>query len=388
VTLLRSGTDSHPVDPRFRTASAGVREVLNEDAFQRMIAVERKRTERSRIPFLLMLLDVGSYEVSEKNGKTLGSVVPALLSSTRETDAIGWYKDGVVVGVVFTGLAADDKTSAKNSILSIILARVSTTLRDKLTLEQFNRISISFHFYPDDWDYDRPGRPSNPALYPDLTSRDNNRRPLLGIKRSMDVGVSTAVLVLCAPIFLIIAIAVKASSKGPVFFKQQRVGQYGRSFTFLKFRSMHVGNDSSAHKEYVTRLIAGTAERLSVAGNNQGVYKLTNDRRVTGVGKFLRRTSLDELPQLLNVLEGSMSLVGPRPAIPYEVAAYDTWHRRRLLEVKPGITGSWQVNGRSRVRFDEMVRLDLQYARSWSPWMDLMILMRTPWAVFRGDGAH
>ena len=388
MTLLRSGTDSHPVDPRFRTASAGVREVLNEDAFQRMIAVERKRTERSRIPFLLMLLDVGSYEVSEKNGKTLGSVVPALLSSTRETDAIGWYKDGVVVGVVFTGLAADDKTSAKNSILSIILARVSTTLRDKLTLEQFNRISISFHFYPDDWDYDRPGRPSNPALYPDLTSRDNNRRPLLGIKRSMDVGVSTAVLVLCAPIFLIIAIAVKASSKGPVFFKQQRVGQYGRSFTFLKFRSMHVGNDSSAHKEYVTRLIAGTAERLSVAGNNQGVYKLTNDRRVTGVGKFLRRTSLDELPQLLNVLEGSMSLVGPRPAIPYEVAAYDTWHRRRLLEVKPGITGSWQVNGRSRVRFDEMVRLDLQYARSWSPWMDLMILMRTPWAVFRGDGAH
>ena len=106
------------------------------------------------------------------------------------------------------------------------------------------------------------------------------------------------------------------------------------------------------------------------------------------MGKFLRRTSLDELPQLLNVLEGQMSLVGPRPAIPYEVAAYDTWHRRRVLEVKPGITGAWQVNGRSRVKFDEMVRLDLQYARSWSPWMDIHILMRTPRAVLKGDGAY
>ena len=124
------------------------------------------------------------------------------------------------------------------------------------------------------------------------------------------------------------------------------------------------------------------------SGNGEGVYKLTNDRRVTRVGKFLRRTSLDELPQFLNVLEGDMSLVGPRPAIPYEVAAYETWHRRRVLEVKPGITGSWQVNGRSRVKFDEMVRLDLQYARSWSPWMDINILMRTPRAVIRGDGAY
>jgi len=388
VTLLRSGIESNRVDPRIRTVLPGQREVLNEEAFQRMIAVERKRTERSRIPFLLMLLDVGSYEISEKSGRTLGSVVLALLSSTRETDAIGWYKDGVVVGVVFTGLAVDDKTSAKNSILSTILARVSTTLRDKLTLEQFNRVGISFHFFPDDWDHDRPGRPSNPALYPDLASRNNSRRPLLGIKRSMDIVVSVTALILCAPIFLITAIAVKASSRGPIFFRQQRIGQYGRSFTFLKFRSMHIGNNPETHREYVTRLIAGTAERLSVAGNNEGVYKLTNDRRVTRVGKFLRRTSLDELPQLLNVLEGTMSLVGPRPAIPYEVAAYDTWHRRRLLEVKPGITGSWQVNGRSRVRFDEMVRLDLQYARSWSPWIDLVILMRTPWAVFRGDGAH
>ena len=119
-----------------------------------------------------------------------------------------------------------------------------------------------------------------------------------------------------------------------------------------------------------------------------GVYKLTKDERITRVGAILRRTSLDELPQLFNVLKGEMSLVGPRPAIPYEVAAYQTWHRRRVLEVKPGITGLWQVNGRSRVAFDEMVRLDLRYAREWSPWLDLKILLRTPRAVIVGEGAY
>jgi lipopolysaccharide/colanic/teichoic acid biosynthesis glycosyltransferase len=118
------------------------------------------------------------------------------------------------------------------------------------------------------------------------------------------------------------------------------------------------------------------------------VFKLTKDRRITPVGNFLRRSSLDELPQLLNVLKGDMSLVGPRPPIPYELAVYQTWHRRRLLEVKPGITGLWQVMGRSQVSFDEMVRLDLRYAMTWTIWMDLRILLRTPMAVIRGSGAY
>jgi lipopolysaccharide/colanic/teichoic acid biosynthesis glycosyltransferase len=126
----------------------------------------------------------------------------------------------------------------------------------------------------------------------------------------------------------------------------------------------------------------------NVSSGQKGVYKLTNDKRITPVGKFLRRTSLDELPQLLNVLSGDMSLVGPRPPIPYELATYQTWHRRRVLEVKPGITGLWQVTGRSRVKFDEMVRLDLRYATSWTPWLDLKILLQTPLAVIRGSGAY
>lgn len=383
MTPRSSGSDSGLVTPLSDSGLAGEREVLNEEAFQRMIAIERKRTERSRKPFLLMLLDAGNPQGSEKNGRALNRIVPVLMSSTRETDVIGWYKGHATVGVMFTGLAVDDK----NSILSRILTRVSTTLRDNLTFEQFNQISISFHFFPDDWDHDSSGRPSNPALYPDLSSRDQGRRSLLSIKRLMDIVLSAMALILCTPLFLIIAAAIKVSSKGPVLFRQQRVGQYGRRFTFLKFRSMHIDNDPSVHKEYVTKLIAGQAEREPSSPKDGGVYKLTNDRRITPVGKFIRRTSLDELPQFLNVLKGEMSLVGPRPAIPYEVAAYDTWHRRRVLEVKPGITGLWQVNGRSRVKFDEMVRLDLQYARSWSPWVDLNILIRTPRAVLRGDGA-
>jgi lipopolysaccharide/colanic/teichoic acid biosynthesis glycosyltransferase len=360
------------------------REVLTEASFRRMIAVERKRTERSRQPFLLMLLEVGSAQGVEKNSKALNTIAPALLSATRGTDVIGWYKDRYTLGTIFTGLLVAEKTS----ILSTILARVSATLRDKLTFEQFNQVTISFHLFPDDWDHDTSGRPSNAALYPDLSNRDSGRRSLLGIKRVMDVVGSALALIMCSPLFLLAALAIKVTSKGPVLFKQQRVGYHGRRFTFLKFRSMRIGNDPGVHREYVTKLIAGQAEREVAAGDGVAVYKLANDSRITRIGKFLRRSSLDELPQLLNVLKGEMSLVGPRPAIPYELAAYETWHRRRVLEVKPGITGSWQVNGRSRVKFDEMVRLDLQYAKRWSPWTDINILFRTPRAVFKGDGAY
>jgi lipopolysaccharide/colanic/teichoic acid biosynthesis glycosyltransferase len=383
VTSRSSGSGPDVSTPIFDSISAVEREVLKEEAFRRMIAIERKRTERSRKPFVLMLLDIGNHQNAEKSRKALDSIVPTLLSFTRETDVIGWYDERATIGQIFTGLAADDQ----NSILATILTRVSTKLRDSLPFEQFNQVSISFHFFPDDWDHDTSGRLINPVLYPDLSSRDRNRRSLLDVKRIMDIMGSSLALLISLPLFVMAALAIKVSSKGPIFFRQQRIGQFGQRFTFLKFRSMQVDNDPSVHKEYVTKLIAGLAERQTSGRNGEGVYKLSSDSRITQVGKFLRRTSLDELPQLLNVLKGDMSLVGPRPAIPYEVAAYQTWHRRRVLEVKPGITGLWQVNGRSRVRFDEMVRLDLQYARSWSPWLDINILIRTPRAVLRGAGA-
>ncbi len=380
---MRTDNNASPVaDPLLEATPACDRLPLDEETFRRMIAVERKRTERSKAPFLLMLLETTSSGKPETKKQALDLIVSALMLSSRDTDIVGWYKERAIVGVMFTGLAGNDK----NSIAEMIVDRVSSTLRDELTLAQFEQISISLHFFPDDWDHDKPGRPSNPALYPDLLNHNKNRRPLLFVKRSIDLTGSVVMLILCAPLFLVIALAVKLTSKGPVFFRQKRVGQYGRSFTFLKFRTMYVNNDASVHKEFVTKLIASQVQGATTS-KDEPVYKIKNDKRITRIGGFLRRTSLDELPQFLNVLWGDMSLVGPRPPIPYELAAYQTWHRRRLLDVKPGITGLWQVTGRSTVKFDEMVRLDLRYALSWSPWLDLRILLRTPLAVIKGSGA-
>ena len=357
--------------------------VLNGEAFRRMISLERKRSERSRKPFMLMLLDMGDRLPPEKNGKAMEKVLAALSLTTRETDVTGWYTDHSVVGVMFTEIGFEDRSAT----LSTMITRVSDTLRNNLTFEQFNQITISFHVFPEDWDQDTQ-RPSNPTLYPDLSKREDAKRGSHVMKRAMDIAGSLMALIFFSPVFLMIAAAIKATSKGPVLFRQRRVGQYGKAFVFLKFRSMYVNNDAGVHKEYVQQLIAGKAQKHPSDGNSEGVYKLTCDPRITRVGSFLRKASLDELPQFFNVLTGEMSLVGPRPPVPYEVEAYDVWHRRRLLEAKPGITGLWQVSGRSRIKFDDMVRLDLQYARCWSPWMDIKILMRTPGAVLLGSGAH
>ena len=384
MSLSDPDTSSRSTDPLLEGVPVVERAPLNEEIFRRMIAIERKRTERSKAPFLLMLLEVVGNEGSKKERQTLGLIASALLASSRDTDLVGWYKDNVIIGAMFTGLIVHDK----RVVLDTFLTKVTGSLRDELTAEQFNQVSISFHLFPDDWDHEKPGRPSNAALYPDLASRDKGRRPMLVVKRIIDVVGSATLLTLLAPLFVAIALAVKFSSKGPVFFRQQRVGRFGRTFTFLKFRSMYTNNDVSVHKEFVTRMIAGSAGQEAQSPEKKDVFKITNDKRVTRVGKFLRRTSLDELPQFLNVLMGDMSLVGPRPPIPYELAAYQTWHRRRLLGVKPGITGLWQVLSRSNVQFDEMVRLDLRYASTWTPWLDIKILLRTPLAVIKGSGAY
>jgi exopolysaccharide biosynthesis polyprenyl glycosylphosphotransferase len=363
-----------------QTVSAGDRHVLDEPSFHRMISLERKRAERSHKSFLLLLLGAGVP--SRENSRMLGQIIPALSSATRETDATGWYTNGTIVGVLFTEIGTQDR----DSIVSTMLARTGGALSSQLTLEQFHQITISFYFFPEDWSDDIHQRLSNPTLYPDLLKLNQSKTTHRFVKRAMDIVGSSFLLIFCTPVFLLIALAIKMTSHGPVFFRQARVGQYGRLFSMLKFRSMRVNNDASSHKEYVRQLIAGKAQQNPSTGNGTGVYKLTNDSRVTQVGSFLRKSSLDELPQLFNVLKGEMSLVGPRPPVPYEVEAYQIWHRRRLLEVKPGITGLWQVSGRNRIKFDDMVRLDLIYAKTWSPWLDVKILSRTPRAVV--EGAH
>jgi len=357
-------------------------EILSEEAFRRMLSLERKRSERSERPFVLLLIETGRNQPGDKQGRDLLDVLSALQGATRETDVTGWYTANSVVGVMFTEIVLDN-----NAVLSEIVSRIGALLRDRLDTDQFSRIKFSFYVFPDDWDSQDPERPSNPTFYPDLEKRQKSNRLGRATKRLIDVLGSLSLLAMLSPLFLIIAAAIKLTSRGPVLFRQKRIGEHGTPFTFLKFRSMYMNNDSSEHKEYVRQLIAGQAEKKSANGNGGGVFKLTNDPRITPVGRILRRSSLDELPQLINVLRGEMSLVGPRPPVPYEVEAYATWHRRRLLEAKPGITGLWQVYGRSRVGFDDMVRLDLRYARNCSPWLDMKILLQTPKAVIGGDGA-
>ena len=182
---------------------------------------------------------------------------------------------------------------------------------------------------------------------------------------------------------LLIAAAVRLESHGPALFRQVRLGKNGQPFTFYKFRTMVDGNDPSVHRRYVERLITRPSEELK---GDTGSFKLENDPRVTKVGGFLRRTSLDELPQLLNVLNGEMSLVGPRPPLVYEAELYSERAARRL-ECTPGITGLWQVSGRCLTTFDEMVELDIEYIESWSLGLDMAILARTLPAVINGGGA-
>jgi lipopolysaccharide/colanic/teichoic acid biosynthesis glycosyltransferase len=375
VKLSRSNI---PVATPGRPVQGQTYSVLGEEPFHRMIALERKRTERSGKPFLLMLLDAGHCLPSDRNGKVLGKILSALSLSTRETDVTGWYKNGSIVGVMFTDISADDR----ESILGTMMSRVSETLQNNLSLEKFSQISMSMHVFPEEWDQESTH--GNPTLYPDFVNRNEAQRFGRIGKRLMDIAGSAAALVLLAPVFLIVAALVKLSSKGPVLFRQERLGQFGKPFTFLKFRSMYANNDRKIHQEFMKRVIKGHHDGRA-DGGSKSVYKMTSDPRITRIGWILRRTSLDELPQFINVLRGDMSLVGPRPPIAYECQEYDIWHRRRVLEVQPGITGLWQIGGRSRIRFDDMVRLDLQYVRTWSLWLDLQILAQTPRALFSDD---
>lgn len=206
------------------------------------------------------------------------------------------------------------------------------------------------------------------------------------VKRLADIVLAGLGLLLTSPFFLIVAILIKRSSPGPIFFVQERIGKDGRPFPFYKFRTMQHRSDDAIHRQFAAMFINGDARgcRASKSGK---VYKLTDDPRVTPVGCWLRKTSLDELPQLWNILVGHMSLVGPRPPIAYELELYQPWHRERL-KVTPGLTGLWQVSGRSNVPFDEMVRLDVHYINNWSLGFDLRILFKTIPVMIQGTGGY
>ena len=371
-----------------------------EGYFIERLCCERRRTARSKNPFLMMLVDITKLSGKEQY-EAIRNIAATLFSSLRETDLKGWYKTKSVIGVLFTEISDIDKDSLRNKIYR--------NLSHGLKIDQINRIEVSVHAFPDDQPADsndqkqdeqrqnghkQNGRKQtsvdNRVLYPDLTRPKLSKTLYFLMKRMMDIVGSLVCVIIFSPFFVFIAVAIRLSSSGPIIFRQKRIGLYGKRFIFLKFRTMYVNNDSTVHREYVRNLIEGqngNGSGKNLSGGN-GAYKIVNDVRVTPIGRVLRKTSLDELPQFFNVLKGDMSLVGPRPPIPYEVEKYEVWHRRRVLEIKPGISGLWQVRGRSRTTFDEMVRLDIRYMKEQSLWLDVKILLQTPWAVLTARGAY
>ena len=357
-------------------------DIFPRPLFLKMLCLERNRAERSGRRLVLMLVESQSLLKPGDQAGATEKIHSALSRATRETDIKGWYRDGAVVGVIFTEIRLDT-----TSVVQVLSRKVSHALNAALGA-QANQVELTFHVFPDHPEGDEVGPDTEtfPAIYPDLMAEIESRRVPLLIKRCLDIVGSLLALLFLAPLMVLIAIAIKLTSPGPVLFRQARLGQSGKSFTFLKFRSMHAKADPAIHEAYIKRFISNQTDCPADGAGNR-VFKLQSDPRITRVGGFLRRTSLDEIPQFFSVLAGHMSLVGPRPPIPYEFANYEIWHRRRLLAVKPGITGFWQVEGRSRVEFDEMVRMDIAYARTWSIWMDIKILLRTPRAVVSGNGA-
>jgi Sugar transferases involved in lipopolysaccharide synthesis len=345
-----------------------------ERYFNNLLVVERKRSERSRKHFLLMLIDISKIIIAEQ-GPFIGKISSALETSTRDIDTKGWYKNKKILGIIFTEF--------QKGCWNILVTKIKTNISDMLKPEIANAIEISWIDFPQEHDNQiHEQGTSTVDLYKSQDLETISNKAGAFAKRSVDLIGSLFCIVLFSPFFLVIFILIKITSKGPAFFRQQRSGKGGINFSFLKFRSMYFNNDATIHKDFVTDFIKGNIKET--VDGLKPVFKIKNDPRVTPIGRFLRKTSLDEIPQFFNVLVGNMSLVGPRPSIPYEVDQYELWHRRRMLVVKPGITGLWQVEGRSSLTFDNMVRLDLQYIKKCSFFLDIKLLIKTPFMLVKG----
>jgi lipopolysaccharide/colanic/teichoic acid biosynthesis glycosyltransferase len=351
--------------------------VLDETLFTGALIRERKRADRSNQPFAVLLLALGD-DRGRADASLQTAAIEALLAVKGETDILGWYSEHAVLGVILPEVGSPDASFAGR-----LEADVRQELARRFNADTASRFSIRVHLHAAPADAGSTGNvPVDPLLA--LHRRDGRSRGYETLKRALDVTIGAVLLVVLSPLLLVVAALVKLSSRGPVVFTQVRVGQAETRFPMLKFRTMYSGADVGIHSEFATQFIKSSVPPAS----GGELYKMTHDPRVTPLGRILRKTSLDELPQLWNVLRGEMSLVGPRPPLPYEVEQYQPWHRRRILEAKPGMTGLWQVKGRSRTTFDDMVRLDLRYARTRSFWTDLKILLATPSAVIAGRGAY
>lgn len=341
---------------------------LEEPLFQRALHRDLLQADRFDTTFGLILV------VPSKRRRVVGhsaAIFAALAATGQDTDVYGWFEQGAVAGAIRWHRSSAATSPAQTCVERELERRLG---------KEAKQYRVRVYAYA-------PNTESMPAPFrkavADRAVRNAFHR---WFKRGLDIVGSSILLLASTPLLLTIAAVIKATSKGPVFFRQQRVGLHAKPFTMLKFRTMHADARHDIHQQFVSQFIQGGIK--DETGGNASVFKLVVDPRITKIGHFLRRSSLDELPQFWNVFTGEMSLVGPRPPLPYEVKVYKGWHWRRVLEAKPGITGLWQVTGRSRTTFDDMVRLDLRYAKAHSIWIDLKILLDTPRAVITGNGAR
>jgi len=346
-------------------------DILHKSEFLNRLRGEKRRADRSKLPLSIALLSFDKEVVNDH--QRIEGLMNLVHKNTRDTDIKGWI-DHDVIGLI---LPDTNEKGVQRCVEKILHSNGNIPY------------SVTTGTYPDDlFNKLLNEERSQPNLFPlDLDDSVKPRKFQDVLKRCIDIIGAIVGLLLFSPLMLVTAIAIKADSPGPIIFKQLRIGRKGNRFSFYKFRSMYFNGDDHLHREYVTNLIKGDLKEINQGDEEAPLYKIKSDPRVTPVGKIIRKTSIDELPQFFNVLKGEMSLVGPRPPLPYEVEKYETWHLRRILEVKPGITGLWQVEGRSTTSFDDMVRLDVRYARNWSLWLDAKILLKTVRAVIHSKGA-
>jgi len=361
-----SGHHTRRSTNRIRTSAALP---LDEFLFRRALVRDRLQADRFETTLRLVLVIPSGERAAPGHS---AAIFAALSASGHDTDVYGWFEQEAVAGAIRWYRSGVEPAAGDQ-------ARVERELECRLGAAAREYRVCSYIYAPNAGSIAAPFREA-------VTEGADLRALHQGIKRALDIVGSSMLLLACSPVLLTIAALVKATSKGPVFFRQQRIGLHAKPFTMLKFRTMHADSRHDLHQQFVSQFIQGGIK--SDAGSNAPVFKLVADPRITKIGHFLRRSSLDELPQFWNVLIGEMSLVGPRPPLPYEVKVYKGWHLRRILEAKPGITGLWQVTGRSRTTFDDMVRLDIRYAAAHSIWIDLKILLDTPRAVITGSGAR
>jgi exopolysaccharide biosynthesis polyprenyl glycosylphosphotransferase len=343
-------------------------DILPEHHFLQQLRREKARTDRSKAPLSIALFRFESEKVN------VTRLFHLLRHTKRETDILGYLcEDKIAI------LLTDTNEQGAQRLTQKITAQAQGLL-----------FSTELHTYPDQIFESLVAQNQRvPDSSPFLVNHqgEDAEGPRHRLKRALDIVGALGGLLLLSPVMLVIALAVAMTSPGPIIFRQIRLGKGGVPFAFYKFRSMRCDADDRIHRDYVTSLIKGDLTQINQGDTEKPMYKLKADPRVTRVGRIIRKTSLDELPQFFNVLKGDMSLVGPRPPLSYEVAQYQSWHLRRILDVKPGITGLWQVEGRSKTSFDDMVRLDIRYMRSSSLMLDLRLLFKTVKVVLKCDGA-